>query len=265
MLFADHLVVVRGGGDLATGVATRLHTAGFPVVVTELPEPLAIRRSVSFAAAVAQQAITIDGVSGALARSVDDAVALAGAGTVGVVVSPDLPEAGASVVVDARLAKRPLDTSLSDAPFVVALGPGFTAGQDCHAVVETMRGHRLGRVIWAGSAAPDTGRPGEIGGVTVDRVVRAPSAGAVTWKRAIADTVAVGDLLGTVGDAEVRAPIAGVVRGLIAPGHQATEGLKIADIDPRAVAAACFEVSDKARLVGAGALEAILVWLGGRG
>jgi xanthine dehydrogenase accessory factor len=264
MLFADHLVVVRGGGDLATGVVTRLHAAGFPVIVTELPEPLAIRRTVSFAAAVTQQAITIDGVSGALARSVDDALALARAGMVGVVVTPGLPDVGASVVVDARLAKRLLDTSRSDAPFVVALGPGFTAPDDCHAIVETMRGHRLGRVIWAGAAAADTGRPGELGGATADRVVRAPAAGIVAWDVAIADMVTAGDRLGAVGDIEVHAPIAGVVRGLIAPGHRADEGLKIADIDPRADAAACFEVSDKARLVGAGVLEAVLVWLGRR-
>jgi xanthine dehydrogenase accessory factor len=178
-------------------------------------------------------------------------------------VAPELPEftPAPSIVVDARLAKRALDTTLDQAPLVVALGPGFTAGEDCHAVVETMRGHRLGRVIWNGAAAPDTGMPGILGGVGAGRVIRATSVGAIAWTVDIGDLVAAGQEIGTVGGEPVHTSIAGVVRGLIAPGTEAHRGLKIADIDPRSDQSSPFEISDKARLVGAGVLEAVLTWL----
>ncbi len=266
MRFEDHLVVVRGGGDLASGAAHHLHRAGFPVVVLELPAPLAIRRTVSFASAVLGGDVTVDSadpVVGRLAETPGDAVAIARGGAVAVLVSPDIPDFGEpiSVVVDARLAKRNIDTAIDQAPLVVALGPGFTAGEDCDAVVETMRGHRLGRVIWEGPAAPNTGVPGSVGGATAQRVVRAPAAGTVNWDVAIGDLVEADQRLGTVGSFPVTTPISGVVRGLIAPGFDATTGLKIADIDPRAEPTACFEISDKARLVGAGVLLATLTWL----
>ena len=266
MLFGDSLVVIRGGGDLASGVAHRLHRSGFPVVVLELAEPLAIRRTVAFASAVHERDIVVDAadpIVGRLADSPARAAAIARGGAVGVLVSEVLPDFGEPVaaVVDARLAKRNIDTTIDQADLVVALGPGFTAGIDCDAVVETIRGHRLGRVMWLGQAAPDTGVPGRVGGMTSQRVVRATSAGSVEWSVAIGDVVDAGTSLGTVGSAQVSAPIAGVVRGLITPGIVATEGLKIADIDPRHDRSACFEISDKARLVGAGVLEAILVHL----
>lgn len=260
MLFANHPVVVRGGGDLASGVVYQMHQAGFPVVVLELGRPMAIRRAVSFASAVADGDVVIEGIVGVRLETMDDALAAARSGLVAVVVSPDLPEGEYDVVVDARLAKRNIDTGLDDASLVVGLGPGFTARTDCHVVIETQRGHRLGRVITQGSAAADTGVPGVVGGASSERVVRAAGAGVVEWHVEIGDIVERGTTIGTVGNDEVLASTKGVVRGLISPRFLATEGLKIGDIDPRADRDACFEVSDKARLVGAGVLEAVLVW-----
>ena len=232
-------------------------------MILELPEPLAIRRPVAFASAVRAGEITIDGVPGRRVESGSEALSIARDGFVAVMASPGIADFGEpiSVLVDARLAKRNIDTQIDQAPLVVALGPGFTAGVDCDAVVETMRGHRLGRVIWHGAAAPNTGIPGSVGGASAERVLRAPVAGPVEWSVDIGDAVSEAQQLGTVGGQPVRTTIGGVVRGLITPGFQAPAGLKIADVDPRADRSACFEISDKARLVGSGVLEAALTWL----
>lgn len=259
MLFVDRLVVVRGGGDLGTGVVVRLRRAGFPVAVLELAEPLAIRRTVAVSSAVDVGRIEVEGTVAQAVGTVGEAVALASSGVVPVLISETLP-GGLSryAVVDARLAKRPLDTRPDQAELVVGLGPGFTAGANCHAVVETKRGHDLGRVLWQGSAAPDTGVPGTVGGETSRRVLRAPIDGVVAWARDIGDRVESGDLLGTVGEEQVRTEITGVVRGLIAPGRVVDAGRKIADVDPRADRAACFTISDKSLAVGGGVVEAVL-------
>lgn len=259
LLFGDHLVVLRGGGDLATGAAVRLVRAGFPVVVCELSRPLTVRRTVALSLAVLDGEVVVEGVVGRRVEATE-AVAVAASGVVPVLVSPDLPPLPTVIVVDARMAKRNLGTTLTDAPLVVALGPGFVAGVDCHAVVETLRGPRLGRVLWHGAAAPDTGVPGEVGGHGADRVVRAPVAGEVRWARAIGDRVEAGEVLGRVGDHEVRAGLSGVVRGLVAEGTAVPAGLKVGDVDPR-VDTRCDEISDKALAVGGGVLEAVLTWL----
>ncbi len=264
MLFATHLVVVRGGGDLGTGVVVRMRRAGFPVVVVELARPLTVRRAAALSSAVLDGAVEVDGVGARLVATAAEASEVAaGRAAVPVLVAPALPAfpSPVSVVVDARLAKRNIDTSIDDAPFVVGLGPGFTAGVDCHAVVETKRGHDLGRVIWSGAAAADTGIPGHVGGEAAHRVVRAPAGGRVEWVVAIGDTVAEGDLLGRVGTDPVVAGTGGVVRGLIAAGHDAVAGLKLGDIDPRGDRRSCFSVSDKSLAVGGGVLEAVLAWL----
>lgn len=261
MLFGDHLVVIRGGGDLASGAAYHLHKAGFPVVVLELAKPLAIRRAVSFASAVNEREVAIEGIAGSRVDSMTEAISAARAGVVAVMVSPDLPDAEFDVVVDARIAKRNIDTRIDQAELVVGLGPGFTAGVDCHFVVETQRGHHLGRVLEEGQAEPDSGVPGQVGGVAAERVVRALTDGVVTWDVEIGETVNKDAVLGMVGSDEILATTDGVVRGLLTPGFAARVGLKIADIDPRGDRLACFEISDKARLVGAGVLEAVLVWL----
>jgi xanthine dehydrogenase accessory factor len=255
--------VLRGGGDLATGVAWRLTRAGVAVVATELAHPLTVRRTVALSSAVHDGSIDIEGLVGELAGSQQEAVAIARSDPhrrVGVVVHPGLPDVGADVVVDARLAKRNIDTRIDDAPLVIGLGPGFTAGVDCHAVVETVRGHHLGRVLSAGSAAPDTGVPDTIAGHGVDRVVRAPADGVAEWTHRIGDIVAVGEVLGTIGGTAVTAPIHGVVRGLIADGTPVTVGLKVGDVDPRCDPSACRQISDKSLAIGGGVLEAVLWW-----
>jgi xanthine dehydrogenase accessory factor len=259
---AQVLVLLRGAGDLATGVAWRLKRAGFGVVMCELEQPLTVRRSVAFSTAVDEGSVTVEGVR-AVRATVAAAAALARTDVVPVVVSPALPPLPADVVVDARVAKRAGDTTIRDAPLVVALGPGFTAGRDCHAVVETMRGSRLGRVLWQGSAAPNTGTPGVIGGRGAERVLRAPAAGQARWRARIGDVVTDGAVLGTVAGAPVRAPFAGLVRGLIADGTPVRQGLKIGDVDPRPDTD-WHEISDKALAVAGGVLEAILTWLGKR-
>ena len=231
------------------------------MVVLELPEPLTVRRTVSLSTAVTDGEIIVQGMRGVRAGSAAAALAVAEEGDVAVLVAPELPpldRARPDVVVDARMAKRNLDTSIDDAEVVVALGPGFTAGVDCHAVVETMRGPDLGRVVWTGQAQPDTGTPGELGGRSADRVVRAPAAGEVEWRIAIGDVVSEGQPLGEVGGVTVRAPFDGVVRGAIRNGMRVRAGLKIGDVDPRGDPAACWEISDKALAVGNGVLEAVL-------
>lgn len=262
MLFGDHLCLVRGGGDLGTGVVLRLHRAGFPVAVCELAEPLAVRRTVAVSTAVTDGEITVDGLT---ARRVEQVADIGSAGALGVVpvlVSPELPDMARSVVVDARLAKHRLDTTILDASLVVALGPGFVAGEDCHAVVETLRGPRLGRVIWSGPASADTGVPGEVDGQTTDRVLRAPADGTVAWLRQIGDVVTTGQVLGRVAGREVTATVGGLIRGLIGDGSSVSPGTKIGDIDPRGGEASVHEISDKALAVGGGVVEAVLTWLG---
>ena len=252
---------MRGGGDLATGAVWRLHRAGFPIVVTELAAPLTIRRTVAVSAAVDADAVEVEGMRAERAADPRSALALAADGVIAVVVDPGLPPVAPAIVVDARMAKRNLGSSRSDAGLVVALGPGFEAGIDVHAVVETKRGHHLGRVLWRGSAAEDTGTPGVVGGKTRDRVVWADRDGEVRWVRSIGDHVTEGEVIGTVAGVEVASPSTGVVRGLIADGHTATRGLKIADVDPRGDETAAYEISDKALAVGGGVLEAVMTWL----
>lgn len=254
--------VVRGGGDLATGVVWRLHRAGFEVFVTELVEPMTVRRTVAVSTAVVDGEVCVEGMTARRVPTFD--AAAAATDDVPVIVSPDLPaEARPDIVVDARMAKRNIDTSIGDAPLVVALGPGFTAGLDCHAVVETLRGPRLGRVLWTGTAAADTRVPGTIGGRSAERVVRAPVDGRVTWSVEIGDRVAAGDVLGRVEARDVVTPIDGVVRGLITPGFRVAIGQKIGDVDPR-VDVDCHEISDKALAIGGGVLEAATTWIARR-
>ena len=262
---AGPLCVLRGGGDLATGVAWRLTRAGWPVVVLELPEPLTVRRTVALSTAVTDGEISVEGMRGVLVETAEEAVSLArslaGRGGAAVLVASQLGALVSTppdVVVDARLAKRNIDTTIDDAGIVVGLGPGFTVGRDCDAVVETMRGHDLGRVIWSGSAQPDTGTPAELGGRSASRVLRARAEGQVVWHAGIADVVVEGQPLGAVGDAVVAAPFDGVLRGAIRPGIKVPAGLKIGDVDPRCDPSACWEISDKALAVGGGVLEAIL-------
>lgn len=254
------LVVIKGAGDLATGVAYRLFRSGFPIVMTELPLPTAIRLPVAFAAAIYDGTITVEGVT-AVRTEPAVAAAVAGQGRIAVVVDPQGMAVQALrpwAVVDAVMAKRNTGTGPADAPVVVALGPGFTAGVDVRYVIETARGHYLGRVIEQGGALPDTGQPGEVGGRTAERLLRAPGDGVFRAVRAIGDSIAAGETVGRVAGLPVRAAIGGMLRGLIHDGLEVAAGRKIGDVDPRGLREYCFTISDKARAVGGGVLEALL-------
>jgi xanthine dehydrogenase accessory factor len=258
------LVVIKGGGDLATGVAHRLHRAGMQVVVTELAQPTVIRRAVAVASAVYEGRVEIEGLVARLARNDEEIRAALAAGEVPVVIDPRaevIPRLCPTAVVDAIVAKRNTGTRITDAPIVIGLGPGFTAGVDVHAVIETNRGHNLGRVILSGSAEPDTGIPGPTMGYTVERVLRAPCAGLFKGERRIGDPVQAGERVASVAGQPVVANISGVLRGLLADGLTVRAGMKVGDVDPRGVREHCFTISDKARAIGGGVLEAILYLL----
>ncbi len=261
MRLADTLVVVRGGGDLGTGVAHRLVRSGFTVIVTELAQPLAVRRAVSFAEAVYRGSITVEGVTARLADDPMLGMAYSAVGEVPVIVdlADDVVERmRPAVVVDARLAKRNLGTRREDAPLVIGLGPGFTAGQDCHAVVETNRGHNLGRVYWDGCAEADTGQPEPVRGQAGQRVLRAPADGVFQGHKTIGDLVQPGEVLASVEGQTIVAAFAGVVRGLLHDSVPVAAGMKVGDLDPRGIREYCYLISDKARAVGGGVLEAML-------
>ena len=260
------LIVIRCGGDLATGVALRLYRSGMDVVICETAVPTSIRRTVCFSEAVRLEEMMVEGVTAR--RAVPEEVpALLAAGIVPVLVDPEgdcIPGLRPDAVVDAILAKRNLGTSMDMAPIVVAAGPGFTAGVDCHAAVETMRGHYLGRVIYEGSPLPNTNIPGLIGGYAGERVLRAPADGAFAGAKRIGDRVEAGDVAGYVAGKPMVCTIGGTLRGLLADGVPVTKGMKSGDVDPRCEEAHCRCASDKALAVGGGVLEAILHFSGKR-
>jgi len=247
-------------------VAHCLFQAQFDIVILETLEPTVIRRMVAFASAIYEEEITVEGVRAIRVSDVGSAWHVLSEHAIPVLADPEgqtLAALKPDVIVDARMAKRNLGTRIADAPVVIGLGPGFEAGVDVHAVIETQRGHDLGRVIWQGKAAPNTGMPGSVGGEDERRVLRAPVTGNWHPLRAIGSLVKAGDLVATVGSTPVEARIDGVVRGLLHDGLVVTPGMKVGDIDPRAVVDHCFTVSDKARAIGGGVLEAILhlgVW-----
>lgn len=263
-MFEDCRVLIKGAGDLATGVAWRLWRTGFPLAMTELAQPLAIRRSVAFAQAVYAGQVTVEGVTARRVASVQDVLQAWADGVIPVMVDGSaalIAGLKPRVVVDATMAKQNRGTSINDAPLVIGLGPGFTAGEDVHAVIETNRGHYLGRVLWSGTAQADTRTPGAIAGVESERVVRAPATGVFSAARQIGEQVRVGDTLGRVGSTLVLAQLDGVLRGLIHDGIQVEKGLKIGDIDPRGEVKHCFTISEKSLAIGGGVLEAILIHL----
>ena len=260
------LIIVRGGGDLATGTIYKLKKSGFPVLILETVNPSAIRRNVSFCEAVYQGEQTVEDMTCHLAESVEQAQQFLAEGKLTVLVDPageSIRELKPLAVVDGILAKKNLGTSRDMAPITVALGPGFVAGQDVDAVIETKRGHNLGRVLWNGSAAPNTGIPGIIGGYGKERVIHCPAAGILRNVKKITDTVSKGDVIALVetetGTVPVEATLDGILRGLIRDGYPVRVGFKMADIDPRAEEYHnCFTISDKARCIAGGVLEAIL-------
>lgn len=255
------LVLIKGAGDLATGTAVRLLSSHIQVVMTDLPQPTAVRRTVAFSQAIYDGQATVEGFTAQRCAGAEEARAVLAAGRVPVLADPEaniLHELPFDALVDAILAKKNTGTALTDAPIVLALGPGFTAGTDCHAVIETMRGHDLGRLILEGSAQPNTGVPGNIGGYTKERIIRTGAAGTFHPLAAIGDRVEEGQPVARVGDAITLAQLTGVVRGMLPAGISVTAGMKAGDIDPRCEIRHCFTVSDKSRAIGGGVLEGLL-------
>lgn len=255
------LVLIKGAGDLATGVAYRLHRAGFDIVMTDIAQPTAVRRTVSFCQCIYDGTATVEGVTSRRVESVDEVKECLRRGEIPVLVDPDAAirtRMPFDAVVDAILAKYNVNTRMDDAPIVLALGPGFTAGQDCHGVVETKRGHYLGRLLLEGSAIPNTGVPGDVGGYTTQRIIRACKDGVFHPVAHIGDTVAEGDVVARVDDEPVYAQMPGTVRGMLPDGLQVQQGMKSGDIDPRCEYNHCFTISDKARAIGGGVLEGLL-------
>lgn len=255
-------MIIKGAGEQATGIACRLYRANFRhILMLEIPAPLAVRRQVSFCEAIHEKSVAVEGVEAVCVTDDAERDAAWAAGKIAVMVDPQgesVARCSPDVLIDATLAKRNLGLSMADAPLVIALGPGFQAGQDCHVVIETNRGHDLGRLITSGMAAPNTGIPGDISSYTRERVLRAPADGLFTALKQIGDPVRRGDVIGMVGSAAVASQLDGIVRGLIRPGSIVKAGLKIGDVDPRGEAAYCATISEKARALGGAVLEAIL-------
>jgi xanthine dehydrogenase accessory factor len=255
------IVIVRSAGDIATAVAHRLHNCGFRLLLLEIEQPLVVRRKVSFAAAVMEGAAEIEGVKAVKAENMADIEKAWADGFIPVLCDKDcsiLNELKPLAVIDATMAKRYTGTNMSMAPITIATGPGFEAGVHVDAVIETKRGHDLGRVIYSGFAEADTGVPGVIAGYSSERLLRAPISGIITNVLDIGSRVEPGDFIATVSGEPVKSQISGVVRGLIADGSRVEAGVKIGDVDPRGIVEYCYTISDKSRAVAGGVLEALM-------
>ncbi|ALS38507.1 xanthine dehydrogenase accessory factor [Enterococcus rotai] len=262
---SETIIAVRGGGDLATGVIQKLVHAGFKVVILETAKPLAIRRTVALCTAIFQGKQQVEDLEAILVADVSECSTIWADGQIPMLVDPtasSLSELQPTVLVDAILAKKNLGTNRTMAPITIALGPGFSASEEVDVVVETMRGHYLGRLYFEGRAIPNTGTPGEIGGKSTERVIHSPASGAVKHIKKLGDVVKKGEVLFYVGKVAVQSPLDGVLRGMISDQVSCQTGLKCGDVDPRPIDQVdCFTISDKARALGGAVLEAVL-WLG---
>jgi xanthine dehydrogenase accessory factor len=257
----DICVLIRGGGEMASGIAHRLHQCHMRVLMTEIAAPTAVRRTVAFAEAIYRGCHAIEGVKSRRVSTVDEAQKLWAGGILPIFVDPGATvrrEVKPAVIVDAIMAKKVGNTAISDAPLVVGVGPGFTAGENAHAVIESNRGYHLGRVIWHGAAEPDTGVPAPVAGYTASRVLRAPRNGAFKAIREIGDIVEEGEIVAEVDGMPIAAGVSGVIRGMLHDGVQVEAGMKLGDVDPRGEREYCYTISDKARAIGGGVVEAIL-------
>jgi len=259
--FFDLRVLIRGGGEMASGIAHRLRRCHMKVLITEVAEPTAVRRTVAFAEAVYQGSQTIEGVRAVRAATAKEVDALWQSGAIPIFVDPQAAIRHAlkpAVIVDAIMAKKDSSTAIADAPLVIGIGPGFKTGVNAHAVVESNRGFHLGRVIWDGAAEPDTGIPAPVAGHTEARVFRAPRSGRFKALRKIGDVVELGESVAEVEGISIRSQIPGLIRGMLRDGIHVQAGMKAGDIDPRGEREYCHMISDKARAIGGGVLEAIL-------
>ena len=257
----DLVILVRGAGEMATGVAHRLASCHFKVCMTETSNPQAVRREVAFSEVIFDKEKEVEGITAKLVESPDHIQEVWKEGKIPILIDPEArvkeflkPD----VLIDATLAKRNLGMEITDALLVVGLGPGFSAGKDVHLVIETNRGHNLGRIIANGEAEPNTGIPSSIAGYTEERVIRAPNDGKFKALKKIGDSVRANEKVGTVEKVEVRSRIAGVIRGLLQDGTEVWKGMKLGDVDPRGIKANCYTISDKARTISGGVLQAIL-------
>ena len=255
------IVVIKGSGEMATGVAHRLYMANIRrILMTDIPEPTSVRRTVAFSEAVYDGKATVEGVTAVLIEDPEEAPQIWEKGQIAVMVDPEwtvLKTLRPDVVVDAIMAKRNSRTLKREAPLVIGIGPGFTASENVHIAVESNRGHDLGRVILEGSTEPPTGIPGSTMGYTTERVLRAPRQGMLRHVKKLGDEVKKGDVVLYVGEEAVKAPLDGILRGLIRE-MEVPKGKKIGDVDPRGNKEYCFTITEKARAIGGGVLEAIM-------
>ncbi|MGE5819054.1 MAG: selenium-dependent molybdenum cofactor biosynthesis protein YqeB [Deltaproteobacteria bacterium] len=257
----DLKVLIRGGGEMASGIVHRLHQSHMKVLITEVPAPTAVRRTLAFAEAVYLGSQTIENVKAVLVKDAAEANLEWQSGHIPLLVDPDArirEIIGPDVIVDAIMAKKNSTTKISDAPLVIGIGPGFVTGSNAHAIVESNRGYNLGRVIWNGTAEPDTGIPAAVSGYAEARVFRAPQSGRFTGFREIGDPVQSGECVAEVDGIPIKAQISGMIRGILRSGIAIAAGVKVGDIDPRGEREYCYTISDKARAIGGGVLEAIL-------
>ncbi len=260
----DLIVLIRGAGEMASGVAHRLHQSHFKICMLEIPHPLAVRREVSFCEAIYQGEKEVEGVQAKFISRQEQIEPVWKEEKIPLLVAPDIKKVKhflkPDILIDATMAKKNLGTQINGAPLVIGLGPGFTARKDVHIVIETNRGHTLGKMIRNGTAEPDTGIPGDVGGYTVQRVLRTMKKGTFHPYKAIGERVNKGSVVAVVDDFPVIAGITGVVRGILREGVEVKKGMKVGDVDPKGKKELCFTISDKARAIGGGVLEAILYW-----
>ena len=256
------VIAIKGAGEMASAVAWRLYMANLrKILMLETANPLAVRREVSFCEAVHDGSKAVEAVNAIRVSAIEDIHTAWEQGRIAVAADPQwllLKPVCPQVVVDAILAKKNLGTRMAEAELVIGLGPGFNAGSDVHMVIETKRGHDLGRILTTGTAEANTGVPGNIAGFTKDRVLRAPAAGQFRTARSIGDFLKAGEIVGTVAGQNVSSKLDGVLRGLIRPDSTVTQGLKIGDVDPRRQKQNCYTISEKARAIGGSVLEAVL-------
>jgi len=260
-MIKDKLILIRGAGDLATGVAYRLYKSGFKIVMAEVEKPLTVRRTVAFSEAIYQGYCEVEGIKAYRAEGLQEVKDILAEGNIPVIIDPQAEikdKMDFSVLIDAIIAKRNLGTAIDDAEVVIALGPGFEAGVDVDAVIETNRGHFLGRVIRAGRAQENTGLPGMIAGYSRERVLKAPIIGRFTSRYSIGDMIEAGGVFGYIDQQPIKAEISGVIRGILRSDIMVKIGTKLGDIDPRGEIKHSTTISDKALAIGGGVLEAIL-------
>ena len=259
--WTDLRILIRGAGEMASGVAHRLYQCHFKIAITEVEEPTAVRRTLAFAEAVYEGNQTIEGVKAVRVENYEEAQRIWTASAIPLFVDPKAKVREIlqpDVLIDGIMAKKNSDTAMTDARLVIGIGPGFTAGENVHAVIESNRGYHLGRVLWQGQAEPDTGVPSSVGGQTEARVFRAPQSGLFQAVSKIGDMVDAGQAVAEVNGIPIRAAISGQIRGLLRSGIHVSQGMKAGDIDPRGERGYCYTISDKARAIAGGVLEAIL-------